>query len=355
MSKTKAKPRSPRRSLPVFLWEKSTKGSIMKRYLISLAVILVAFLFVKMVSSISSRNLSTTFTITRITSDDLTQSSPSVWDNITTWSDLRTHNGLNIWLYDQKTKTQTVLVERAEDQTPFGVWRNKIIYLDNSDTLPVMRVRDINTFEDVEIAEGEQLAGGAIYANTALYVIGENQDLYAYNLQNGEKRLLASHVVNPRLWDNKVVWTSVADDSSNIRGYDLNKNSTFDIATVNNGHQQDPDIYGDAVTWVDYSDGRSKIMEKNLVTDVVRIIAEAEDDRLSRPTISNQYIAWVDDMGTDTPNLFVYSQISGQIIQLTDYDLNQSSPIIPELFKDTLVWASSHSGNGDIYTAEMDH
>ncbi len=315
-----------------------------------------------LVSTILSRNVNatkppTSYKSIQITSEGTQQNGPLIWGDTVVWTDWRGVNGLDIWTYNIKTKKETLLISNPNNQRVYGIWKDKMIYRDDNTTPASMKVFNMKTRHETLVAAGESVVGGAVFGDNAFYVDGTaGGDLYTYNLVTGLSRLLTSNVYVPKVWDDKIVWTvHLGGGNYGIRGYDLVNNTTFDISSKNDGYQSVPDIFEDMVVWLDSSDGKSRIMEKNLISGSERIVVQVEGTRLSYPMVSNQYITWVDNMGSGSHDIYAYSIIGKEIVRLSDFGPQQSSPTIPDIHNNTIVWMSWHTGNGDIYGATLTH
>jgi endonuclease YncB( thermonuclease family) len=109
------------------------------------------------------------------------------------------------------------------------------------------------------------------------------------------------------------------------------------------------------VVWKDERDGKSAIFEKNLETGEEALVYQVRSpDRLGRPVVSEEYIVWVHDRGVGAHDVFAQSRLTGGIAELSDDGPQQASPTIPAIWKDTVVWMSWHTGNGDIYGVTLD-
>lgn len=300
---------------------------------------------------------STAYKTFQITSDGAQQNGPLIWGDTVVWTDWRGSSGLDIWTYNIKTKKESLLISNPNNQRVYGIWKDKIIYRDENTTPASMKVFNMKTRQYTQIATGDDVVGGAVFGDNAFYVDGAGGgNLYTYNLVTGESRFLTNNVYVPKVWCDKIVWTvHLGGGNYGIKGYDLVNDTAFDISSKNDGYQSAPDIFEDMVVWLDSSDGKSRIMEKHLISGSERVVVEVEGTRLSYPMISNQYITWVDNMGAGAHDIYAYSNVGNKILRLSDFGPQQSSPTIPDLSGNTVVWMSWHTGNGDIYGATLSH
>ncbi len=293
----------------------------------------------------------------QISTNGAQQNSPLIWDNTVVWNDWRGNEGIEIWKYDLINQQESLLKSGSGHQVVYGLWGNKIVYSDESVYPPALRVFDITTGLETEVVSNTTYGQAAIFGNRVLYVEGRGfGDLYVYNLDSKERKFISSNVNLPSIWDNTVVWTyGMGSGLYGIRGYELLKEEFFDISAVNDGYQSSPQIHKQTVVWLDASEGKRRVWQKDLLAGEESIVVEEEGTRLSSPSVSGKYISWVDDMGTDAHDIFVYSRQSGQVVRLSNFGSQQASPTVPDLYSDTVVWMSWHTGNGDIYGAQLKH
>jgi hypothetical protein len=180
-------------------------------------------------------------------------------------------------------------------------------------------------------------------------------DLYVYHIRTGEREFIDSNVARPRIWDHNVVWYyGLGSGYYNIKGYNLQKREFFEISSVNNGYQQTPDINGFDVVWTDGRDGKSAIYETDLITGRETLVYEVPTSgELGWPVISNRYIAWVHGRGVGAHDILVQNRITREIVEVSNDGPQQASPTIPDIWENTVVWMSWHTGNGDIYGATL--
>jgi beta propeller repeat protein len=219
-----------------------------------------------------------------------------------------------------------------------------------------MRVYNIKTGKDIEVGSGDNVVGGALFGNIALYVDGTSfGDLYLYNLNTKKKKLITNNVSNPKIWGDKIVWTyNCGGGNYGIKGYNISRQKLFDISPVNDCNQGAPDIYNDTVVWVDFTNRKYKIYEKNLNSGKVSLVFDSPSSGLGVPVISQKYISWIDDRGNNAHDVVVKNRKTGQVVELTNNGPQQSSPSL-DIDNDVVVWMSWNTGNGDIYGAYLKH
>jgi len=284
-----------------------------------------------------------TFEKWQITHEFQQQNGPIVYGNTVVWADWRDLFGqaIDIWGYNFDTQEEFPIITRPGDQRPEAINRKYILYSDiPAPSESDVRLYNRETGEDFTIADGSdnQTAGGISGANI-IYVVGSAVgDLYVYNLNHKEAKFITNNVSVPRISGHKIVWYY----GNSIHGYDLSKKDFFEIT---NGFASTPDIYQNNVVWR----GSDGIYYKNLKTNSIKKIA----DQGSWPRISNKFITWVQDDGIGAHNIYAYDLKTGQTVQVSNDGPQQPSPTIPSIWRDTIVWMSWHTGNGDVYAAKL--
>lgn len=259
---------------------------------------------------------------------------------------------VDIFAYDLKNGTESLLVQRPGHQSPAGLFNNYLVYNEEiaSDNVDV-RIKNIKTGKDFPIAEGPGYqTAGAIWGSYVAYIDGYNcGPLYIYNIYRRINFSTGQTACRPiNVWSNILVWSDW--HNTYVYGYNVGTKELFVIAE-GSGQRTTPDVFGDTVVWVEYKDNKSEIWEKDLVSGAANVVYETTSSRLSWPTISNQYVAWVDDRGVEAHDIFVQKRRTREVVEVSNDGPQQPSPTIPDIYKDTVVWMSWHTGNGDIYGA----
>lgn len=297
----------------------------------------------------------TDFDTFQITTDGNQQNGPLIDNDWVIWTDWRGSTSLDIYGYNLSTQTEIPLITKPNFQSAYGLWKSKILYWDNNTTIPSYRIYDINTGEDIEVAQGPKIRGGSIYANYVVYVDDNFGNLYLHNLKDSINTLITSNVYEPKVYGDKIVWTyNCGGGYYGIKGYNISKQSIFDISPVNDCNQAGPDIYNNTVVWVDFTNRHYKIFEKNLKSGEINIVFDSLNTGLGSPVISQKYIAWINDKGIGAHDVVVKNRKTGQVTEITNNGPQQSSPSI-DLDNHTVVWMNWNTGNGDIYGTTLFH
>ena len=292
----------------------------------------------------------------QITSTGVQENTPLIFEDLVVY---RRHGtpDVDLFGYNLGTGEEFPLVQKPGTQGISGLFGRYLVYIDNGD----VRLLNVDTGEDVLVAGGPETEyGGGMYGDLVTYTTNASSsggvgDLYVYNIGTGEREFIDSNASGPRIWGHNVVWYyGLGSGYYNIKGYDLQKQEFFEISSVNNGYQQTPDINGSDVVWTDGRDGKSAIYEKNLDTGKESLVYEVSaSGQLGRPVIADRYIAWVHNRGVGAHDIFVQNRITGEIIEVSNDGPQQPSPTVPDIWEDTVVWMSWHTGNGDIYGATL--
>lgn len=144
----------------------------MKVKIAHLFVFAILFQSLLTLNGVSAGKHAPSFNLFQITTDGNQQNGPLIWENTVVWTDWRGADALDIWMYNLKTKREVPLIVREKHQRVYGIWNNLIIYRDESTSPPTVRVYNIKTNKDIEIASGENVGNGAIFGPIALYVDG---------------------------------------------------------------------------------------------------------------------------------------------------------------------------------------
>jgi beta propeller repeat protein len=297
----------------------------------------------------------------QITSTGVQENAPLIYKDLVVY---RRHGApdVDIFGYDLRTGAEFPLVQRPGNQSPSGLFGSYLVYTeDTRDPTDESDVRLLNyeTGEDILIAGGPgKQSGGGIYGDLVTYrtnVGGGFGDLHVYNIRTGAREFIDSNAGQPRIWGHNIVWPyPLGSGRYNIKGYDLRRREFFEISSVNNGYQSMPDIKGSWVVWKDGRDGKSAIYEKNLDTGIETLVYEVPTSgELGRPVVADRFIAWVHGRGVGAHDIFVQNRMTGEIVEVSNDGPQQPSPTAPDIWEDTAVWMSWHTGNGDIYGATL--
>lgn len=293
----------------------------------------------------------------QVTDDSHQENSPAIFNQWVVYSDWGGAD-VDLRIYNLRNKKDKTLITDAGHQTSADIWNKTVVYQSCNVDCDIYGV-NIKTKEKFPVAvlpDSEQVSP-AIFGHLVVWSDNRNgnYDIYGYNLITTEEFAITDDLIDnhkPRIWGNKVVWyTHLGGGFYIIEGYDLLTKQKFDIAAVNNGYQQSPDIFNNQVVWIDTQNGKAKVYYKNLLTGQEKVLTDSGGKSL--PKIYGRYVTWVDNEGVAAHNIYAYDLILGRVVQISDDRTQQASPTIPDIWGNTIVWMSWHTGNGDIYAARV--
>ena len=236
-----------------------------------------------------------------------------------------------------------------------------VIYEDTptGETTPDIRMYNIKTGEDTLVAgaSGAQTSG----VTNGQYVIyidgGACGSLKAYKIKDGTTSTISNTACHPvRISGNIIVWPYAAAGGTNIYGYDLKSSMPFDVIT-DPDFQESPNIFNNRVVWVHYTTGAlgdyNGIRMKDLKTGEITTIYESITSTLQWPAVSNKYVVWSQSSAQHVGGVSGYNLKTGEVFEVQEQGSHQNSHTMTDIWRNTAVWMSFRTGNGDIYGAEF--
>jgi len=320
-----------------------------KNFIASILVLLISSLFY-WPSIAKAATVVSTF---QITSEGSQQTSPFIYDDLVVYTSLS-----DIWGYDLKTNTNLPILEKENQQFTTGFYKNLIIYENsNPDLSTDVYMYNLTNDKDTLVAGGLGSQGsGVTNGKVVAYVDGGAcGSIHVYNIKDKTSTKIFDLSCFPlRISRDTLVFPAADPNGTNIKGYNLKKNELFDVSTES-GFQESANIFGDKVVWLDYVTGArgdyNAIKMKDLKTGEVTTIYESSTDSLQSPSVSNKYVVWSQSSAQHVGGVRGANLKTGEIFEVQPQGPHQNSHTSTSIWKDTAVWMSFRTGNGDIYGA----
>ncbi|ODS36637.1 hypothetical protein BEH94_11645 [Candidatus Altiarchaeales archaeon WOR_SM1_SCG] len=192
----------------------------------------------------------------QITTNKMSQSYPTIYDDKIVWQDYRNGNW-DIYLYDLSTKKEKQITTHTTDQVIPLIYENRIIWGDYRNLNWDIYLYNLSSnIQRSTTRDSLHQYDHAIYENIVIWVenITGNYGVYMYNLSNNMKTKITENIANqqfPAMYGNKIVWQDYRNGNYDIYMYDLSTENEIQI-TVGSSHQQYPAMYGNKIVWQDY-------------------------------------------------------------------------------------------------------
>lgn len=303
---------------------------------------------------------STSVNLFQITTDGSQQKDAFVFKDLVAYTNFGGSQGIDIWGYDLNNGNNFPIIERPGQQFLTGLFGNLLVYEDVDDSSNYdVRLHNFRTGKDELVAgdEGAQTSG----VTNGKYVIyingGACGTLHAYNIRKKTTSQISNTACHPvRVSGGIVVWSYAAPGGTNVYGYNLDKEESFDIAT-DADFQEVPNIFGNNVVWHHYITGAygdyEAIKMKSLRTGEVKTLYETNTDSLGSSAISNRYVVWSQSPSQHVNKVMGADLKTGEVFEVQSAGNHQNSHTTPSIWRDTAAWGSFRTGNGDIYAGEF--
>ena len=288
----------------------------------------------------------------QITTDGSQQTAPFIHNNMVVYTSLS-----DIWGYNLDTGINSPILERDGQQFTTGFFRNWVVYEDTptGEVTSDVRIHNIRSGKDILVAGGPGSQGAGVTNGKVVAYIdgGACGSMKVYDIRKKTTQQIVNSTCHPIRISGDIIVYPVADPGgTNVYGYDLDEEESFDIAT-DPDFQEVPNIFGDNVVWLHRTSGAlgdpNSIRVKNLDTGDVRTIYESSTTTLNWPAISNKYVVWSESSATHVGGVQGANLRTGEVFEVQTQGSHQNSHTMPSIWKDTAVWMSFRTGNGDIY------
>jgi len=320
-----------------------------KNFIASILVLLIIPLFYKP----SIAEATTAVNTFQITTEGSQQTSPYIYNNLVVYTSLS-----DIWGYDLEANTNFPILEKENQQFTTGFYKNLIIYENsNPDLSTDVYMYNLTNNKDTLVAGGTGSQGNGVTNGKVVVYIdgGACGSLHAYNIKEKTTSQTSDTACSPvRISGDNVVWAYAAPGGTNIYGYNLKDNSPFDVIT-DVDFQESPNIFENKAVWLHYTTGAygdyNAIKLKDLNTGEVKTIYESSTDSLQSPSVSNKYVVWSQSSAQHVGGVRGANLKTGEVFEVQPQGPHQNSHTSTSIWKDTAVWMSWRTGNGDIYGA----
>lgn len=326
------------------------------RYLGTL--LLLFFLFFSPAYAATSVNLF------QITTDGSQQKDPLIDKNLVVYTTFGGSGGIDIEGYDLREGQFFPIITKPGQQFATSLHNKLIIYDDYDDGNPGpnydVRLYNLGTGKDQLIAGGAgDQVGGVTNGRDVVYLDGGFCGaVHIYNLKKGSDEAVGSTGCAPlRISGDIVIWANGAPGGTNIYGYNLKDKLAFDV--VNDpGYQESPNIFENKVVYLDYVSGPTygdynAIKMKDLKTGEEKTIYETNVNSVQWPAVSGRYVVWSESSAQHINGVKAANLKTGEVFEVQPQGSHQNSHTSPAIWKNTAVWMSWRTGNGDIYGAKF--
>ncbi|KKG12444.1 hypothetical protein EO98_03250 [Methanosarcina sp. 2.H.T.1A.6] len=284
-----------------------------------------------------------TLTEYQITTNELGQEWPVIYNDMVVWQDNRNGND-DIYMYDISTSNEIQVTANSSDQSWPDIYGDRIVWMDKRHGNTTIYMYNLSTSKEIQITKNGSTSSPAIYEDRIVWLDYRNgkAEIYIYDLSTSEEAQITSSESdksNPDIYGDRIVWEDYRNGNSDIYMYNLSTSTEIQI-TTNDSWQWEPVIYGDRIIWNDNRTGNIEVYIYNLSTST--------ETRIKTRAVSAIYgdrILWK-DYRNGTPDLYMCNLSTSKEIQMT---ASESDKLNPAIYGDRTVWTDFRNGNSDIY------
>ncbi|MFX1510186.1 MAG: hypothetical protein ACFFBR_07790 [Promethearchaeota archaeon] len=229
-----------------------------------------------------------------LTTDDVHQFYPAIYDNVVVWEDWSDHN---IHMYDLATTTGDIPVDPSDaSQTLPAIYENRVVWTDYRSSPKGIYVYDLASSSGKTIATSTQIQYRAdIFEDIVVWEDHTNGpwDIWGYDLATDTSLIITNddeYQLTPKIFGKYVTfegqYSTSYPQTGNVWLHDLSTGIDTQI-TSHEARQGDPAIYGDRIVWTDLRNGRSEVYLYDLSLDVEIFVGHG-----SEPEIHENRIVW---------------------------------------------------------------
>ncbi len=283
----------------------------------------------------------------QLTSGNLSQEVPDIYENIVVYADTRNGNDGDIFSYDLLTQTETVITTGSSFQYRPAIYGDIVVW--EEDTLSSRQIFGYDLSTNTKFQITSQISSKLnpdVFGDIVVWqdFRNGNWDIYGYDLSAGTEFQISSDVdiqVEPSIYGDIVVW----EDRRNfdIYGYDLSTGTEFQIPTTPLNQSEKPQIHENLVVYEVLQSGTSfDIRAYDLSTDTDFVIVDAPDAQ-RQAAVYGDLVLWVDERNFSSAEIFGYEISTGTEFQVTSNGSLSNS--FPAIWDKTAVWQDGRGSN----------
>jgi len=260
----------------------------------------------------------------------------------------------DIYLYDLRTRKETLICNAAGTQWEADVYGNMIVWEDGRSYPNVdIYMHNLETGTETQITwNKDQQCDPSIYGRNIVWedYRNGNWDIYTYNLDNGTETQITRNTFNqsdPIIFGTRVVWFEFKTGNYDVFMYDLSTGTETQITTDTHSELR-PAIYGSRIVWEGNLYSNDDIFMYDIDTRTETRITQ-NTARQWQPDIYGNRIVWEDNRNGNA-DIYMYDLETCLESQITTDTAEQREPVI---YGNRILWEDKRNGNWDIYMYEI--